>query len=229
MRVRTAIAVMCRVPRAGEGKTRLAGAVPAEVLVALQAAMLADTAAVLETVAADARYLFVAPTAGEDARATCLALTPHVPAGWNVRVQEGSDLGGRIEHVFASLFAGGPGRALVTGSDAPILPVHTLDLAGVDEDEALLVPADDGGYAALVLGRLEPSLFRAMTWSTSTVAAETRRRARLAGLRVRDLPSTFDVDEPADLARLRQTLEGRAELAPRTARVLGLGTGRTRG
>ena len=135
-------------------------------------------------------------------------------------MQEGSELGARLEHAFASLFAPGHTRALVAGSDAPVLPLGALDLSAVGEDQALLVPADDGGYAALALGRPEPSLFRAMVWSTSTVCAETRRRARRAGLRVRDLASTFDVDEPADLERLRQLLADRPELAPSSARVL---------
>ena len=221
MTVRAALAVMCRVPRAGEGKTRLAGAASPELLVALQAAMLADTVAALEAVAASTRHLFVAPLAGGDLAATRAAIAPHVPPGWSVGVQEGDDLGARLEQVFAALFAPGPARVLVAGSDAPLLPVRGLDLSALGDEEALLLPTDDGGYAALALGRPAPELFRSMTWSTGSVAAETRRRAHVLGLRLRELPSTFDVDEPPDLERLRRTLRDHPEQAPRSARVLG--------
>ena len=220
MKIRTALAVMCRVPRAGEGKTRLAGVVPPDRLVALQAAMLADTIGALGRITADERYLFVAPLAGGDEASTRVAIAPHAPDGWRVGVQTGSDLGARLEQVFSRLLAPGPARVLITGSDAPFLSLAGLDLAALQEEEAVLLPTEDGGYAAIALGRSEPRLFRDMTWSTSSVAAETRRRARLAGLRLRELPSTFDVDEPADLERLRRTLHEHPEWAPRTAAAL---------
>jgi hypothetical protein len=41
-----------------------------------------------------------------------------------------------------------------------------------------------------------------MTWSTSQVMAQTRERARQAGLQWAELPAVADIDEPDDLLHL---------------------------
>jgi glycosyltransferase A (GT-A) superfamily protein (DUF2064 family) len=42
-----------------------------------------------------------------------------------------------------------------------------------------------------------------MTWSHADVMNHTRARAHSQGLRLRELETLWDVDVPADLARLR--------------------------
>lgn len=56
--------------------------------------------------------------------------------------------------------------------------------------------------------------------STPQVLEQTLERARGRGLRCELLPMTFDVDELADLARLRAELEGSPGLLPATSAVL---------
>jgi len=61
----------------------------------------------------------------------------------------------------------------------------------------------DGGY--YLIGAREPlpgSLFAGIPWSSDAVAAETLRRARDNGLRLALLPTWYDVDDGAGLARL---------------------------
>jgi glycosyltransferase A (GT-A) superfamily protein (DUF2064 family) len=43
-----------------------------------------------------------------------------------------------------------------------------------------------------------------MTWSTPQVMAETRARIAQHALRAHELPMLWDVDTPADLARLER-------------------------
>ena len=209
---RVAIGVMCRDPSNGGGKTRLRHRHPAAFVTELQAAMLADTLAALDVVTADERVVFVAAPSSEFSR--------RLPAGWSSSVQEGEDLGARIAQVFRGLFARGAERVLVTGSDAPLLALSPREVRDLDDDEVLLVPSDDGGYAAIALARPDDALFAEMPWSTSAVADETRRRARSRGLRVRELPATFDVDEPEDVERLRDVLSVDPSRARCTARLL---------
>lgn len=98
---------------------------------------------------------------------------------------------------------------VLIGTDCPVLRAADLRAAaralrsGVD---AVLSPAEDGGYALIGLRRASPRVFSGIKWGTPTVLAETRRRLRALGWRWRELRSVWDVDRPEDyrrLARLR--------------------------
>src|SRR5207249_2034146 len=65
-----------------------------------------------------------------------------------------------------------------------------------------------------------PGLFAGIAWSTAGVLAATRARAAAAGLAVHLLPPGFDVDEVADLVRLRALLARGEVRLPRTTEVL---------
>jgi uncharacterized protein len=217
--VSLAIGVMARAPVPGHCKTRLLAEYDPAWVASLYAALLEDTLAALGTVRAERRTVFLAPDPGAEA-----LLAPLVPAGWDVTLQRGDELGERLVHAFDAMLGGaGIDAALISGSDAPLLPVEPLcdALATLAEDEVLLGPCEDGGYALLAIRTPAPHLFAAMPWSTSSVAAETRARAVARGSRVRELPVTWDVDEPADVERLRIELRRSPERAPAAARLLG--------
>ena len=211
---RLGIGVMARSPTDAGGKTRLRVAHDAAFVTELSSAMLADTLAALGRLSAAARVVFVSPTTDGDA---ALAIRPFVPTGWRVVVQEGEDLGARILHALGVLAASGASRFLITGSDAPTLGRVLPTFPTIADDEVLLVPTEDGGYAAIALARVEATLFESMRWSHSGVAAETQRRAAAAGMRVRSTEMIRDVDEPTDLERLRRDLAADPTPAPHTA------------
>ena len=97
-----------------------------------------------------------------------------------------------------------PARVLLIGSDAPALSAAVLRAAAaaLDDADAVLVPALDGGYVLVGLRRPAPALFAGVAWSTGQVMAQTRQRAAMAGLRLAVLPALADIDEPADLLHL---------------------------
>ena len=68
-------------------------------------------------------------------------------------------------------------------------------------------PAEDGGYVLIGMWQPQPTLFTDMPWSTAKVMAQTRARAQAAGLRLLELPSLWDVDNPEDLPRWHTLLE----------------------
>lgn len=212
---------MARAPLPGHCKTRLLGAYDPAWVAELCAAMLVDTLAAFGRLEPASKIVFVAPFDGGDAQAE---LAPHVPPGWAVILQRGEDLGARIDHAFSTMFEKGAACAVVSGSDAPTLRMgpfaSALEMMREHRDEVLLAPCEDGGYSLVALTRQEPRLFESMPWSTSRVLAETRRRAVAAGLRVRELPLGYDVDEPADVARLADELRHAPHRAPRTAALL---------
>ena len=74
-----------------------------------------------------------------------------------------------------------------------------LRSAGID---VVIVPVEDGGYGLIGMQRPQPGLFADMRWSTASVMAETRRRLTRLGLSWREPARLWDIDVPADLARL---------------------------
>lgn len=216
-----AVIVMCKAPRAGESKTRLAPVLTAEGAAALAACFFVDVCA---GAAAEGRELLVA-YAPADGRAPLEELLRVDDFAGRVRwlEQRGRDLGERLTDAAARAFAAGCGPVVVLGADSPTLPAayvaRALEGLGAGGADAALGPAVDGGYYLVGLARPAPALFRAVSWSTPRAYAETAANAARLGLRLLELPPWYDVDTPADLRRLRAELSTDARArrrAPRT-------------
>lgn len=152
---------------------------------------------------------------------------------FRLRWQEGPDLGARLHGAFGAAFGEGVGRVLAVGSDHPTLPADHLraGFSGGPGPEVRLGPTPDGGYWGIGLTRAAwpraAALFRGLPWSTPRLLAATRRRAAALGVPVRELPSWYDVDDPAGLDRLAEdVLPGSA--TARALERLGRGAGRAR-
>ena len=96
---------------------------------------------------------------------------------------------------------------VLIGSDCPALTPADLRAAaralkaGAD---AVLSPAEDGGYALIGLRRVTRRLFDGIAWGRPTVLERTRARLRRIGWRWKELRTVWDVDRPEDVARLRK-------------------------
>jgi len=116
------------------------------------------------------------------------------------RLQRGRDLGERMVHALSK--ARRP--AIVIGTDCPALTPGDLRRAarwlrgGCD---AVLAPAEDGGYALIGLRRPRPEFFQDIRWGGAHVYADTA--GKLAGCRWRALRRVWDLDRPEDLERFR--------------------------
>jgi glycosyltransferase A (GT-A) superfamily protein (DUF2064 family) len=97
-----------------------------------------------------------------------------------------------------------PGRAILLGSDCPVLDAPEL-IAAADAlmlNDSVFVPVEDGGYALVGCRGSVPDCFEGIVWSTGGVMARTRARMTIAGNRWMELPVAWDVDTAADVARL---------------------------
>jgi hypothetical protein len=206
------VALFARWPRAGEVKTRLSPAVPGVLAVELYRALLEDAIAAAGAVQADERFLC---WAGAPAARDGIS-----PAGFEVRDQQGGDLGARIEHTFDELLLAPADRAVILGADCPALEAVTLSAAfeALATHDLVLGPARDGGYYLVGLARRAPELFRGIAWSTPRVLDQTLERAARAGLTVALQPMLDDLDTPEDL--LRWIGCRAAEGGPRAPRAL---------
>ncbi|MEV0174729.1 DUF2064 domain-containing protein [Streptomyces sp. NPDC050803] len=194
----TTLLVIAKEPRPGHVKTRLTPPFTPEEAAALAEASLADTLSVVARTPARRRVLVLDGAPG-----------PWLPPGFEVVPQ----CAGGLDERLAAAFACCEGPALLIGMDTPqVTPeLLTVDLTDCD---ACFGPAEDGGFWALGLAEPDPSRLRGVPMSTPHTGAA--QRARLADLRVRELPVLRDVDT-ADDARLV------AEAAPngRFAELLG--------
>ncbi|PYM61267.1 MAG: DUF2064 domain-containing protein, partial [Candidatus Rokuibacteriota bacterium] len=139
------------------------------------------------------------------------------------RPQRGRDLGERLAAAIGGELAAGPGPVLAIGADAPHVPAAALAEAAAALTrgaDVVLGPAADGGYYLIGLRDPTPGLFTGIAWSTAGVLQATLARAAAAGLAVHLLPPSFDVDQVADLARLRALLARDDVSLPRTAGML---------
>ena len=112
------------------------------------------------------------------------------------RAQPRGDLGIRMLAAVAACCAAGQ-PALVVGSDLPEIDVPYVEraVAALAAHDLVLGPVEDGGYGLIGLNAPLPPLFSGIAWSTPAVLAETRSRAARLGLRVAELPTTWDVDD----------------------------------
>lgn len=204
-----AIALMCKAPRPGYAKTRLARAIGAEAAAQLAASFIEDSATRAASLAATVGGVAIAFHTPADAGAD---IAPLLPAGMALAPQCQGDLGQRMAGIAADLFAAGHGPVLITGTDLPTLPealLHEALLALRDGRAAVgLVPVLDGGYCAIALSAPAPALFQDIAWGTDGVMAATVEAAARLGIALHRTASWYDVDEPADLDTLRRELAG---------------------
>lgn len=191
------IAVLAKAPIPGLAKTRLIPHLGADGAAALQRWLLRRTLGTALAADLGPVTLWCAPETDHPDFAACQAIGP-------VRLcrQPDSDLGGRMHAaVEASSSAAG---TLVIGTDCPALTPEVLReaAAALREREAVVVPAEDGGYVLIGLKQPALSVFQHVDWSTDKVMAQTRRQLQAAGLTWQELAPLWDVDRWEDVERL---------------------------
>lgn len=121
-----------------------------------------------------------------------------------LQCQQGYDLGARLEYALATALKSAT-FAIVFGADIPELDRAILEQACdvmAGDMDAVVVPAEDGGYALLGVRLAAPRLFTNIDWGTDRVMAQTRERMHALNWRWHELPPLWDLDRREDLLRL---------------------------
>lgn len=189
--------VVAKAPVAGLAKTRLAAGVGERAAADLAAAALLDTLAAC----ADAPRRVLALTGdltAAERHADLRAAIDDPGAGWVVVEQRGDGFDERLAAAHADA---GPGPTVQVGMDTPQLTPALLAgaAAGLDDHDAVLGPADDGGWWVLALR--DPShaaALRGVPMSTSTTHDDTLSALAAAGLDVGETMELTDVDTAPD-------------------------------
>jgi glycosyltransferase A (GT-A) superfamily protein (DUF2064 family) len=178
----TAIVVVAKAPVPGRSKTRLCPPCTPEEAAGLAHAALVDTLDAVSRTSASRRILALDGAPGPWSR------------NFEVLPQRGDGLDERLAAATTDV-----GEAcLIVGMDTPQVTSPQLDVAlgrlsepGVD---AVLGPAEDGGWWAAGLRRPDLRAFLGVPMSLPSTGAAQRARLNSLGLRVADLPPARDVD-----------------------------------
>jgi rSAM/selenodomain-associated transferase 1 len=198
--------VVAKAPEPGRVKTRLATDVGMRRAAEVAAASLLDTLAACAA-AVGAEQCHVALDGHLD-RAVRGAELRSALARMTLHAQRDGALGVRLAAAHARV----PGPVVQIGMDTPQVTAALLRAAaaGLDAHDAVLGPAEDGGWWVLALR--DPAAAAALAtvaMSTPTTYADTRVALAAAGLDVGSTGTLRDVDELADA-------EVVARLAPRS-------------
>ena len=101
--------------------------------------------------------------------------------------------------------AAAKGPALVIGTDCPALTANDLRKAAETvrrNTDAVIFPAEDGGYGLIGLRAPQRAVFETICWGTRRVLGATRRRFKELGLTWQEPVTLWDLDLPTDIDRL---------------------------
>lgn len=199
---RTVFQVFAKAPVPGYAKTRLIPALGPEGSARLQAALVRHALRLCSEAAARVSgsvELWCMPDCTHPVFRDCgtrFAVALHR--------QQGADLGERMRFALGAGLARAAGAVLL-GTDAPTLDAAQLGRAAralTGGCDAVIAPAQDGGYVLIGLTRIDRELFEGVSWGTARVLHQTRERLRHLAYRWLELAPQYDIDRPEDWERL---------------------------
>jgi uncharacterized protein len=204
----TLVLVICKAPRKGHVKTRLAATVGDDAAYHMYAAMMAHVFS--ELARTNVEVLPVVDGPRELVQAGTI----------QPLVQRGDDLGERI--INALVDAPASERVLVIGTDMPFIDADLIASAesALDVADVVIGPCVDGGYYLIGMRRVHEELFEGIPWSTADVLASTIGRCAELGLTPHLLPLLRDVDTLDDVLALQAPSEDHAEVVERLHRIV---------
>ena len=200
----TALIIFAKAPVAGVAKTRLIPALGAEGAAQLHSRLLEHTVQRAMESACFPIYLFTPEGSAHPFIDGLLARYPLVH-----KLQEGVDLGERMKNALTSVLLNNDKGALLIGSDCPAIDAALIEecVCVLESNDAVFVPADDGGYTLVGFKKNHEALsnvFSSVEWGTERVMQQTRDKLRQLSVKWCEPACLWDVDRPEDLDRLKQ-------------------------
>lgn len=185
-----ALIIFTRNPELGKCKTRLAKTIGDESALDIYKYLLQHTANLSEKVKAD-KYIFYSENIKRD--------DIWNSSVFNKKMQQGDDLGERMENAFSELFELGYEKVIIIGSD--LLDLTSYDVTEafelLNDSETVIGPAKDGGYYLLGMKNLNTEVFKNKDWGTSSVLKATLENLQNSDIHL--LKELNDIDTFEDM------------------------------
>lgn len=116
-------------------------------------------------------------------------------------LQEGEDLGKRMQNAFQNGFDRGYEKIIGIGSDLPDLNADVMNegLAALTDSETVFGPSDDGGYYLIGMQKMVNNIFEQKPWSTDQLLGVTLSELGRKAISFRLLATLNDIDTIEDL------------------------------
>ena len=215
MKKSAALVLVCKRPKLGFGKQRLAASLGLEMTQRVAEALL-DCA--LEDLQSWEGSVVIAPSSQDDTEwAMSLMRQPNI---W-VQPQMPGNLGQRLNTLDFELRSKGLKRLIYIGSDSPGLVEANYSAVcdAMQHHDAVLMPASDGGVVLMANEHPWPSL-AGLPWSSGQLGIALAECCRDEGQSVAILDEGFDIDELGDLVKLIEVLADDLRPARHALRVL---------
>lgn len=186
------IIVFTRNPELGKVKTRLAKTVGNQVALNIYKFLLNHTEKTIRSINSDKAIYYSVKIREHDIWSASL---------YQKYKQEGDDLGIRMLNAFDNAFKNKYHKVVIIGSDLLDLKQEHIDEAfkKLDSHDAVIGPAEDGGYYLLGMKTLYPEVFKNKEWGTETVRKETLKD--LQNVKICLLDELNDIDVYADIIK----------------------------
>jgi rSAM/selenodomain-associated transferase 1 len=119
---------------------------------------------------------------------------------YSFELQQEGDLGNKMSLSFLETFEKGFEKVLIIGTDCPEISPELLYEAFeiLEENDAVIGPASDGGYYLLGMKSYHPELFKNMIWSSESVYDMTIEKFKESDLTYGVLEVLNDIDTEED-------------------------------
>ena len=193
-----AIIIFTRNPELGTCKTRLAKTIGDEAALDIYKFLINHTANTTKTVVADKHVFYSEKIKKNDLWDDNIFIK---------KLQNGDNLGMRMENAFIDLFQSGYQKIIIVGSDLLDLTTNHINQAfeELNHTDVVFGPALDGGYYLLGLQQLHEAIFQNKTWGTPSVLQATL--ADLKQQSVQLLETLNDIDTLENLQRSNYILK----------------------
>ena len=117
-------------------------------------------------------------------------------------LQQGADLGSRmLQAISSQLQPNDSAKVVLIGSDCLDITFSHLQqaLEALDNNDIVLLPALDGGYALIACRKVDARLFAEVKWSSNQVLEQTLKNARNLNYSVKILETVRDIDTLLDV------------------------------
>ena len=127
-----------------------------------------------------------------------------IPSKWKNDtkfVQEGNNLGEKMQHAFQDGFDKGYENIILIGSDLPNITKEIIDIGfdALTNNDIVFGPAEDGGYYLIGMSKMNTSIFENKPWSQSELLAVTLDQLKEQQQKVGLIETLNDIDTFEDL------------------------------
>ena len=200
--VKNKLLIFTKAPNLGEVKTRLQPVYSQEKSLTVHKNLLANTLALTKKLDDIEVELCCSPD-----RTTTFFLECENNFPVKLANQYGKDLGEKMAFAFSVALQTSE-KVIIIGTDCPEINEHYINEAflALDDVDAVIGPAVDGGYVLLGLRKFAIEIFSGVSWGSDTVFIQTENALNELSWSYTELGIMHDVDRPEDLQRYPKLL-----------------------